>query len=79
MWVECAVINKRRRAGNERDLFRQSKPGGGARLFGFLLGLLAIGVTYVLTTDSLQPPATQQINIHDKATQQGEQPQPAQP
>ena len=73
------MINKRRRAGNERDLFRQSKPGGGARLIGFLLGLLAIGVTYVLTTDSLQPPATQQINIHDKATQQGEQPQPAQP
>ena len=73
------MINKRRRTGNERDLFRQSKPGGGARLFGFLLGLLAIGVTYVLTTDSLQPPATQQINIHDKATQQGEQPQPTQP
>ena len=73
------MINKRRRAGQERDLFRQSKPGGGARVFGFVLGLLAIGVTYVLATDSLKPPATQQINIHDKATQQGEQPQPAQP
>ena len=73
------MINKRRRAGQERDLFRQSKPGGGARVFGFVLGLLAIGVTYVLATDSLQPPATQQIDIHDKATQQGEQPQPTQP
>ena len=73
------MINKRRRAGNERDIFRQSKPGGGARVFGFVLGLLAIGVTYVLATDSLQPPATPQIDIHDKATQQGEQPQPTQP
>ena len=73
------MINKRRRTGNERDLFRQSKPGGGARVFGFVLGLLAIGVTYVLATDSLQPPATRQIDVHDKATQQGEQPQPAQP
>ena len=73
------MINKRRRTGQERDLFRQSKPGGGARVFGFVLGLLAIGVTYVLATDSLQPPATPQIDIHDKATQQGEQPQPAQP
>jgi len=73
------VINRRRRAGNERDLFRQSKPGGGARVFGFVLGLLAIGVTYVLSTDSLSPPPTQQIDIHDKATQRNEQPQPAQP
>ena len=71
------MINKRRRAGNERDLFRQSKPGGGARVFGFVLGLLAIGVTYVLATDSLQPPPTQQIDVHDKATQRNEQ--PAQP
>ena len=71
------MINKRRRAGNERDLFRQSKPGGGARVFGFVLGLLAIGVTYVLATDSLQEPATPQIDVHDKATQRNEQ--PAQP
>ena len=73
------MINRRRRAGNERDLFRQSKPGGGARVFGFVLGLLAIGVTYVLSTDSLSPPPTQQIDIHDKAPQRNEQPQPAQP
>ena len=71
------MINKRRQAGNERDLFRQSKPGGGARVFGFVLGLLAIGVTYVLATDSLQPPETPQIDVHDKATQRNEQ--PAQP
>ena len=71
------MINKRRRAGNERDLFRQSKPGGGARVFGFVLGLLAIGVTYVLATDSLQPLETPQIDVHDKATQRNEQ--PAQP
>ena len=71
------MINKRRRAGNERDLFRQSKPGGGARVFGFVLGLLAIGVTYVLATDSLQPPETPQIDVHEKAMQKGEQ--PAQP
>ena len=32
-----------------------------------------IGVTYVLATDSLQPPATPQIDVHNKATQQGEQ------
>ena len=48
-------------------------------MFGFVLGLLAIGVTYVLATDSLKPPATPQIDVHDKATQQGEQPQPDQP
>ena len=71
------MINKRRRAGNERDIFRQSKPGGGARVFGFVLGLLAIGVTYVLATDSLQPPETPLIDVHDKATQRNEQ--PAQP
>ena len=71
------MINKRRRAGNERDIFRQSKPGGGAGVFGFVLGLLAIGVTYVLATDSLQPPETPQIDVHDKATQRNEQ--PAQP
>ena len=71
------MIYKRRRAGQERDLFRQSKPGGGARVFGFVLGLLAIGVTYVLATDSLKPPATPQIDVHDKATQRNEQ--PAQP
>ena len=71
------MINKRRRARNERDIFRQSKPGGGARVFGFVLGLLAIGVTYVLATDSLQPPETPQIDVHDKATQRNEQ--PAQP
>ena len=71
------MINKRRRAGNERDIFRQSKPGGGARVFGFVLGLLAIGVTYVLATDSLQPPEKPQIDVHDKATQRNEQ--PAQP
>ena len=71
------MINKRRRAGNERDIFRQSKPGGGARVFGFVLGLLAISVTYVLATDSLQPPETPQIDVHDKATQRNEQ--PAQP
>ena len=71
------MINKRRRAGNERDIFRQSKPGGGARVFGFVLGLLAIGVTYVLATDSLQPPETPQIDVHNKATQRNEQ--PAQP
>ena len=71
------MINKRRRAGNERDIFRQSKPGGGARVFGFVLGLLAIGVTYVLATDSLQPPETPQIDVHDKGTQRNEQ--PAQP
>ena len=71
------MINKRRRAGNERDIFRQSKPGGGARVFGFVLGLLAIGVTYVLATDSLQPPETPQIDVHDNATQRNEQ--PAQP
>ena len=73
------MINKRRRTGNERDIFRQSKPGGGARVFGFVLGLLAIGVTYVLATDSLQPPETPQIDVHNKAMQQGEQQQPAQP
>ena len=67
------MINRRRRAGHERDIFRQSKPGSGARVFGFVLGLLAIGVTYVLATDSLQPPATPQIDVHNKATQQGEQ------
>ena len=71
------MINKRRRAGQERDLFRQSKPGGGARVFGFVLGLLAIGVTYVLATDSLQTPETPQIDVHDEATQNDEQ--PAQP
>ena len=71
------MINKRRRAGNERDIFRQSKPGGRARVFGFVLGLLAIGVTYVLATDSLQPPETPQIDVHNKATQRNEQ--PAQP
>ena len=71
------MINKRRRAGNERDIFRQSKPGGGARVFGFVLGLLAIGVTYVLATDSLQPPETPEIDVHHKATQRNEQ--PAQP
>lgn len=71
------MIIKRRRAGNERDIFRQSKPGGSARVFGFVLGLLAIGVTYVLATDSLKPPETPQINVHDKATQRNEQ--PAQP
>ena len=71
------MINRRRRAGNERDLFRQSKPGGGARVFGFVLGLLAIGVTYVLATDSLQPPETPKIDVHDKSTQRNEQ--PAQP
>ena len=73
------MINRRRRAGNERDLFRQSKPGGGARVFGFVLGLLAIGVTYVLATDSLSPPPTQQIDVHDKATQLKEQQQPLKP
>ena len=71
------MINKRRRTGKERDLFRQSKPGGGARVFGFVLGLLAIGVTYVLATDRLSPPPTQQIDVHDKPTQHNEQ--PAQP
>ena len=71
------MINKRRRAGNERDIFRESKPGGGARLFSFVLGLLAIGVTYVLATDSLRPPETPQIDVHDKAKQRNEQ--PAQP
>ena len=48
-------------------------------MFGFVLGLLAIGVTYVLATDSLSPPPTQQIDVHDKATQLKEQQQPLQP
>ena len=77
--VDCVVINKRRRTSHERDLFRQSKPRGGPRIFGFVLGLLAISVTYVLATDSLQPPATPQIDIHDKTTQQDEQQQPLRP
>ena len=67
------VINKRRRAGHERDIFRQSKPAAGARVLGFVLGLLAIGVPYALATDSFKPPATQQIDVHNKATQLEEQ------
>ena len=48
-------------------------------MFGFVLGLLAIGVAYVLATDSLSPPPKQQIDVHDKATQLKEQQQPLQP
>ena len=71
-WIgatRACPINKRRRPTSERDIFRQSKTGGGARVLGFVLGLLAIGVTYYLATDSFKPPETQQVDVHEKSPQ----------
>ena len=67
--IAGAYMYRRRRPVRERDIFRQSKTGGGARFLGFVLGLLAIGVTYYLATDSYTTPETQQVDIHEKSPQ----------